>query len=84
MYRVVVKTVGKYNNVILGTRYCFTKKSAAKLAARFYMSECDYEIEKFVHIHDDVFCWSKAQVSSKVWKKMWEIVEKSIDNSDEA
>lgn len=80
MYRVIAKTSGKYNNVVLGARYCFTKKSAATLAALFHVDECDYEVEKFVRLHDDVFCWSDSAVSEKVWEKMWKI----IDNSDDS
>ena len=82
MYRVIVKTAGKYNNVVLGARYCFTKKSAARLMALFHISECDYEIEKLVRLNDDIFFWSKAEVSEKVWEKMWEIVEKNLDNDE--
>ena len=77
MYRVVVKSRGKYNNVVPGARYCFTKKSAAEMAALFDTSECDYEVEKFVRLHDDVFCWSDSAVSEKVWKKMQKIIDKS-------
>ena len=80
MYRVIAKTSGKYHNVATGARYCFTKRSAAKMAALFHMSECDYEVEKFVRLHADVFCWSDSEVSEKVWKKM----QKIIDNSDDS
>jgi hypothetical protein len=82
MYRVVVKSRGKYNNVAIGTRYCFTKKSAASLAALFHVCECDYTIEKFSRLHGDIFSRSEHEVSEKVWEKMWEIIEKDLDNSD--
>ena len=83
MYRVVVNSHSKYNNGAMGARYCFTKKSAASLAALFHMCECDYTIEKFTRLHGDIFIWSQNEVSEKVWKKMWKIVEKDLDNSDE-
>ena len=83
MYRVVVNSRGKYNNVILGARYCFTKKSAASLAALFQVYECDYTVEKFTRLHGDIFTWSQNEVSEKVWEKMWKIVEKDLNNSNE-
>ena len=83
MYRVVAKSKGKYNNVVLGARYCFTKKSAARIAALFQIDGCEYSIETFTRLHGDVFMWSQNEVSAKVWEKMWEIVEKDLDNPDE-
>ena len=83
MYRVVAKSSGKYNNVTLGARYCFTKNSAATLAALFQSSECDYVVEKFTRLHGDIFSWSENEVSEKVWEKMWKILEKDLDNPDE-
>ena len=77
MYRVVVKSRGKHNNVALGARYCFTKKSVAELSALFHIDECDYEVEKFVRLSDDVFCWTNSGISEKIWDKMWKIIRKS-------
>ena len=59
MYRVVVNSKGKHNNVALGARYCFTKRIAIELATLFESEECDCVAEKFVYIGDGVFCWSE-------------------------
>ena len=75
MYRVVVKSKGKHNNVVPGARYCFTKRSVIDLAVTFDLSECEYEIEKFVRLHDDIFAWSGSGVSEKIWDKIYEILE---------
>lgn len=73
MYRVVVKSRGKYNNVSLGARYSLTQRSAIELAVMFDMDECDYEVEKFVRLSDDVFSWSDVD------EKFWEKFEKVLD-----
>lgn len=83
MYRVVAKSRGKYNNVAMGARYCVTQRSAVKLAALFQASECDYAVEKFTRLHGDIFAWSESEISEKFWEKMWDIVEKDLDNDDE-
>ena len=75
MYRVVVKSRGKHNNVMLGARYCFTKRSAVELAVTFAQMECEYEVEKFARLHGDIFCWSSSEVSEKIWDKIYEILE---------
>lgn len=61
MYRVVVNSRGKYGNVALGARYCLFKRSAADLVALFDSVQCDYRVEKFVHLSDGVFCWSEIE-----------------------
>lgn len=58
MYKVIVKSTGKYNNVALGARYCLTKRSANKLAKTFASCECIFEVYKLVRSHDDIFYWS--------------------------
>lgn len=58
MYKVIVKSSGKHNNVVLGARYCLTKRSANKLAKTFTSCECDFDMYKLVRIHGDIFCWS--------------------------
>ena len=78
MYRVVVKSRGKYNNVTLGARYCFTKRSTINLAVTFESFECGYEIEKLVRLHGDIFSWSNA-VDEKIWGK----IHKALDNASE-
>ena len=57
MYRVVVKSKGKYNTV-LGARYCFTKRSVIDLATTFIENESVFCVEKLVRIRGDIFCWS--------------------------
>lgn len=79
MYRVVVKSRGKYNNTVLGARYCFTKRSVVELAALFTVLECEFEVEKLTHIHGDIFCWSTSEVSGKIWEK----VEEALENEPE-
>ena len=78
MYRVVVKTRGKYNNVKLGARYCFTKRSAIDLAVTFESNECEYEVEKFVRLHGDIFSWSDA-----IGENFWEKVDKALEELTE-
>ena len=78
MYRVVVKSRGKDNNVTLGERYCLTKRSVVGLAVIFESCECEYDIEKFVRIHGDIFCWSDA-----IDEKIWEKIDKALGNESE-
>ena len=78
MYRVVVKSRGKDNNVTLGARYCLTKRSVVNLAATFESCECEYDIEKFVRIHGDIFCWSDA-IDEKIWGKIDEALDNEIE-----
>lgn len=74
MYRVVVKSRGKYNNVTLGARYSFTKRSAIELAILFDEVECDYDVEKFARLSGDVFSWS--DVDEKFWEKFEKVLDK--------
>ena len=75
MYRVVVKSRGKHGNVVLGERYCCTKRSVIGLAVTFESCECEYEIEKFTRLHGDIFGWSASDVSEKIWDKIHETLE---------
>lgn len=71
MYRVVVKSKGKYDNTVLGARYCFTKRSVIHLATTFIESESVFCVEKLVRIHSDIFCWSAdTEAFSKFWDKL--------------
>ena len=71
MYRLVVRSSGKYNYTALGSYYyCLTKNSVIKLARFFHQGECDYEIEKFTHVCDITFTWSASKVSDKIWDKI--------------
>lgn len=75
MYRVVVKSRGKYNNIVLGARYCFTKHSVIDLAVMLARVECEFDVEKFIRIYGDVFTWSNSGVSEKIWDKIYKILE---------
>ena len=79
MYRVVVKSRGKHDNVVLGERYCLTKRSVISLAVTFESCECEYEIEKFTRIHGDIFGWSAADVSEKIWEKIDEALDNEVE-----
>lgn len=76
MYKVTVKTRGKHNNAALGARYCFTKRSVIGLAVNFTRAECEFEVEKFTRCHGDIFAWSAAEVSWKIWEKINEALDK--------
>ena len=78
MYRVVVKSRGKDGNASLGARYCFTKRSVIELAVTFTEFECEFDIEKFVRIHGDIFGWSDA-----IDEKIWEKIDEALDNEVE-
>lgn len=78
MYRVVVKSSGKYNVAALGARYCFTRKSVVRLATTFMAENCDIDVEKFIRIHDDVFSWTDAE-EPKIWDKIEEALNKRED-----
>lgn len=66
MYKVAVKSSGKYNVVALGARYCLTRKSAIKLANLFLEDDCDITIEKFIRCSEDVFAWTDACEDTKI------------------
>lgn len=75
MYRITVKSQGKYNNCRLGPRYCFRKKTAKYLIKLFYVdNKCDIDVEKFVRISDDVFCWTDDDEDSvfRFFDEVWE------------
>lgn len=61
MYKIILKNRGKYNNIPGGTRYCFTKRSAKRLAELLAKNECEIDIQKFIHVRRDVFCWADAE-----------------------
>jgi hypothetical protein len=79
MYKIIVKSRGKYGNVTPGARYCFTKRSAVNLAVTFMKDECEVDIEKFIRIHSDIFTWSAGEVDWKIWDK----VRKTLDDLEE-
>jgi hypothetical protein len=75
MYKIIVKSRGKYGNVTPGARYCFTKRSAVNLAVTFMKNECDIDIAKFIRVHSDIFTWSTNEVDWKIWDK----IRKTLD-----
>ena len=77
MYRVIVKDSGRYGNITLGARYCFRKKSVALLIAMFTDRDCNFTVEKFIHIHGDIFCWSDSAISEKIWDMADNMLDKS-------
>ena len=54
MYKINVKSSGKYNNVALGERYVFSKHKAKELIEMLVAVECDIEITKFLKCGN---CW---------------------------
>ena len=82
MYRVVVKSRGKYNNIVLGARYCFTKRSVIELAVMFARVECEFDVEKFIRIQGDVFAWSDSVISEKIWDKIYETLEGENEDAE--
>lgn len=65
MYKVIVNSSGKYNNVALGARYCLTRKIAIRLANLFLGDNCDITIERFIRC-GDAFVWSDAWEETKI------------------
>lgn len=65
MYKVTVNTSGKYDNVVLGARYCFTRKTAIRLANLFFETDCGVTIAKFVHLGYS-FVWSDGRDVTKI------------------
>ena len=61
--------------MVLGARYCLTKRTVIDLAVSFELVECEYEIEKFVRICKDIFCWSDG-----IDEKIWEKISKALGN----
>lgn len=76
MYKVTIKSRGKYNNVVPGERYCFTKHSAIDLAITFAKVDCEFDVEKLTRVSKDIFCWSDSGVSEAFWDKFYKIIEK--------
>lgn len=79
MYKVTVKSRGKYNNVIMGARYCLTKRSAVRLTAMFIKNECYVAVEKWTRMHGDVFCWSESEIGKNFWDKVKSKICKILD-----
>ena len=67
MYKIVIKSCGKYHNVQLGSIYCLTKKETRELAKHLFENECDFVIEKWIHCYGTVFCWSETDVETNIY-----------------
>lgn len=67
MYRISIKSSGKYHNVIPGFRYCFRKKTAKHLIDLFSECEAEFTVEKFVRLATDVFCWTDYDENDAVF-----------------
>ena len=83
MYRVVVESKGKYNNAVLGARYCFTKRSTVSLVSTLMAMECECRVGKFVRLHRDIFSWSDVEVSSDVWERIYDAIAKLVTEEEE-
>lgn len=73
MYKIEVISSGKYSNVVLGPRYCLTKKTVIKFAKLLDEVEADYEITKFVRLTDTMFGWTD---SDDHLDKIWDCINK--------
>ena len=65
MYRVCVLTSGKYDNAVIGNRYCFSRKSALELANLFNAVSCALKIEKLVRV-GGTFFWSEDPAETRI------------------
>ena len=73
MYRINVLSTGKYNNVVLGPRYCLFKRTAKRLVKEFSEFGCSLRVSKFIRCSDDVFCWSGGEVEDDVVESLLDI-----------
>ena len=70
-FRINVLTTGKYDNVVLGYRYCFFKKSVTDFIKILIESEADFTVERFISLSGDMFGWvsDPDEVKVKAWKE---------------
>lgn len=78
MYRITVNTEGKYNNVALGPRYCFFKKTAKHLIQLFLNLSCEIYVQKLVHV-GDIFTWSDYEVKDAVFSYYEHAIGKNLN-----
>ena len=57
MYRIIVKSNGKYGNFELGARYTFSKRKAKKFIDFALSENAEVVVEKFCNC-GGLFCWS--------------------------
>lgn len=67
MYRVCVLSTGKYHNVVVGNRYCFSRKHAVELANMFADKDCILGVQKFARI-GSCFIWAEAEDITRIWE----------------
>lgn len=67
MYRIIIKSCGKYHNVTLGARYCVGKKTALHLVNLMEENECEYAVEKFVRLTRKVWAWSEIEANEALF-----------------
>ena len=67
MYRINVKSSGKYHNSALGYRYCFRKKTAKDLIDLFSECEANFTVEKLIRLTADVFYWTNYDENDAVF-----------------
>lgn len=73
MYRITIKTTGKYNNARIGSRYCLMKKDAREMVRICIENECDFIAEKFVRLTGTTFYWSDYEVEDSIYPdNYWE------------
>lgn len=72
MYKVSIKSKGKYGNWTLGDRYYLFTKDAIKFIALAISEECEIEYFKFVRLYSFAYCWSSAELNlnDKFLKKL--------------
>lgn len=68
MYKVDVKTRGKYNNVETGAVYVFSKRKAKRCIIDYLNTGCKIDVTKFVKC-GDVWTWS---YDHKLYGGYWE------------
>ena len=73
MYRINVLSTGKYNNVVLGPRYCLFKRTAKRLVNEFSEVDCSLKVSKLIRCSDDVFCWSGGEVEDEIVENLLDI-----------
>ena len=69
MYRINVKSCGKYHNVTLGIRYCIGKKTVLRLVNLMDAHECEYTVEKFVRLTRKEWAWSEDEAYEAIFSK---------------
>lgn len=54
MYKIEVKSTGKYNNAMLGARYALSKRVAKKTINLFISNDCVIQVTKLIKCGG---CW---------------------------